>query len=71
MSGNFRIPIPPGFVCSLCLFGDLPPAEDGEERDLRLTVINGQMVCVEHQGYVNVGDMWRARQQVMKESGSQ
>lgn len=37
------------FVCSLCLFAPKMPNPDNDDR---LTVIGGEMVCVDHQSYV-------------------
>lgn len=37
------------FVCSLCLF---IPKPDSPDNDDRLTIIGGEMVCGDHQGYI-------------------
>lgn len=45
------------FICCLCMFEeDVPDLTDDEkaEREV-LTVINGQMVCLAHQGYAEGG----------------
>lgn len=46
------------FICSLCLF-DYTPQDQLSEDELAdrklLTVINGQMVCVSHQGWIQPG----------------
>lgn len=41
-------------ICSLCLFDPTPAADldQGEREDREtLTVINGQMVCLQHHGF--------------------
>ena len=38
----------PVFVCSLCLFRQKPESEDNDDR---LTIIGGDLLCVDHQGY--------------------
>jgi hypothetical protein len=43
---------PAGLTCALCMFVKV---ETGEDRDDRMTIINGQAVCGEHAGYVQGG----------------
>ncbi|HEY9367548.1 hypothetical protein [Streptomyces sp.] len=45
------------FVCNLCLFEEPRELSEDDRADREvLTVINGQMVCMAHQGYAQGGE---------------
>lgn len=47
VTNNFIVE--PVFVCSLCLAKPKPESDDNDDR---LTIIGGELVCIDHQAFV-------------------